>query len=609
MAVSSDSGPKRTGLTADLFYADTDHEAGDDNVTIAGFDVQPYVFFVSAAVIIAFIIYTLAVPEDVGVFGLTIPGAEGLIGDINSWITTNFGWFYILAANIFIFVVLFLGFSKYGKIRIGGVDAEKEFSDLSWVAMLFSAGMGIGLMFFSVAEPMWHMADPLFGVEGGTAEAGDVALAISYFHWAFHPWAIYGIVGLALAFFSYNRGLPLTIRSVFWPILGDRIYGWWGHLIDILAVFATLFGLATSLGLGAQQVGAGVSFLGEETVGASIPQGDLTFVAIIAVITGIAMVSVYLGIHKGIRRLSNFNVALMFSLMIAVLIVGPTLFLLGVIPQATGTYLQNLPELAFWTESFDGGPYEGWQGAWTVFYWAWWIAWSPFVGLFIARISYGRTVREFVAGVLVIPVIFSFLFIGVMGGAGIEAELAGQPMLDTLFAEGADEADAMFALFAVLPLTEILSVAAVVLVTTFFVTSSDSGSLVLGHLSSGGKQEAPRNQRLTWAFLEGAVAAVLLIGGGLQALQTASIAAGLPFAVVLLFMSYSVWQGLSEEYETLESEEFSQLVDRLVEERDIVVKKTGTSVVTGIDETESETVSDGSDPQPVPDESGSVSED
>ena len=574
--------PWATDLTEEFFHADTEKQPGEDNMQIAGFDIQPHVFFISTVLLIGFIVYSIVFPDDAGSrFGW-------LFNNINE----NFGWFYIIAANVFIVAVLFFAVGKYGSIRLGGVDAEKEFSDTSWVAMLFSAGMGIGLMFWSVAEPVWHYMDPLFGVEGNSVAGAEVAMAVTYFHWGFHPWAIYGIVGLALAFFAYNRGLPLTFRSVFWPILGERIYGWWGHLVDILAIFATLFGLATSLGLGAMQVNAGLEVVGEEILDISVATGSVPQAIIILAITALAVVSVALGIHKGIRVLSNVNVGLMLLLMFSVLILGPTLFLLEFVPQSTGYYLQNLPELSLWTQATGAegqmGVYDGFQGFWTVFYWGWWIAWSPFVGMFIARISRGRTVREFVLGVLVLPVTFSFLFIGILGGTGMHfEEFTGETIItDRMLA---DEAYAMFEMFHLMELTMALSIVAIVLVVTFFVTSSDSGSLVLGHLSSGGKHSAPRNQRIGWAIIEGAVAASLIFAGGeeaLEALRTASITAGLPFAVVLLFMCWAVWRGFQEEYRTLQSDEFALRLQELEETEDIVIKRTGEGVVTEVRDAE-----------------------
>ncbi|ADD03665.1 compatible solute transport protein (probable substrate choline/glycine betaine) [Natrialba magadii ATCC 43099] len=565
-------------VTDGLFEADPDIEPGGTNVQIAGVDIQPQVVITSAVVILAFVFGTLLAPDR----------AELLFNQVSDGVNAAFDWVYVLAINVFILVVLYFALSKYGKIRIGGVDADKEFSDLSWFAMLFSAGMGIGLVFWSVGEPLFHFADPLFGTEPESAASAESAIALTYFHWGIHPWAVYALVGLGLAFFTFNRGLPLTFRSVFWPLLGERIYGWWGHVIDILTVFATLFGIATSLGLGALQINAGLSFLGSDVFGIAVPEGAGPQVVIIGIITAFALVSVGLGLQAGIRRLSNLNVILMTFLMLTVLLTGPTLFVLGLFPQTLGNYLSSLPELSLWTGSFDGAPYEGWQGDWTIFYWGWWIAWSPFVGMFIARISRGRTVREFILAVLFLPSLFSFVWMTIFGGTSLHFELfTDQTIVETVLEVG--EEVAMFELYTLLPLTAILSAVTVLLVTTFFVTSSDSGSLVLAHITSGGLHQAPRTQRIGWALTEGVIAAVLLIGGGLAALQTAAITAGLPFALVLLVLCYSLWKGLGEEYETLESEEFAEAVDELVENRDVVVERAGTGVVTEIqDETDEE---------------------
>ena len=406
------------GLQVELFHAETDREPGDTNWQGFGFDVHPQVFFISAGIIIAFIVLSLLFQD----------AASDLYTDLRVGASENFAWLFILAANMFIIFMIYLALSRFGKIRIGGVDADKEFSDISWIAMLFSAGMGIGLMFFGVGEPIWHFVEPHLGTPRGSAASAEAAMGVALFHWGFHPWAIYSLVGLSLAFFSFNRGLPLTFRSIFWPLLGERIYGWPGHIIDILTVFATLFGLTTSLGLGALQINSGLSFLGGE-VGAfpEIAAGSTTVqVGIIAAVTAVATISVALGLDGGVRRLSNLNLGLMILLLGSVVVLGPTLFILGALPQGIGAYLGNFFELSFYAGSIGAGetkPYEGFLTDWTVFYWAWWIAWSPFVGMFIARISKGRTVREFVTGVLVLPVLFSFVWFAAMGGAALNMEL------------------------------------------------------------------------------------------------------------------------------------------------------------------------------------------
>jgi choline/glycine/proline betaine transport protein len=546
---NGDSG----GLQEDVFYADTDREAGDENVVKWGFDVHPVVFGTSAGLILLFIVLTLLFQDQ----------AATVFEQTQAEIAEYMGWFYILCVNLFIVVVLYFGLGKYGTIRIGGPAEEPEFSDFSWLAMLFSAGMGIGLMFWSVGEPILHYGAPPFG-EAETAAAAETAMVATYFHWGIHPWAIYGLVGLGLAFYAYNRGLPLTFRSLFWPLLGERIYGWPGHLIDTLAVFATVFGLATSLGLGAGQINAGLNFVSGEFLGTAIPVNTGVQVALIAIITAFAVVSVWAGLDKGIRRLSQLNVYLMLTLLGTIMIIGPTVFILGSYVQSLGAYMATLPELAFWTATYEGG--GEWQAAWTIFYWGWWIAWSPFVGMFIARISKGRTVRQFVLAVLLLPAMFSFVWMSAFGGTALHTEMFTDATI--LEAVQADEAVAMFELFALLPLGIVLSVVAVVLVVSFFVTSSDSGSLVLGSITAGGKDDATRNLRVSWAIFEGVIAAVLLIGGGLGALQTASIATGLPFAFVLLLLCYTLWIGLESEYRLLQSQEVKEWIADREEEDD-----------------------------------------
>jgi choline/carnitine/betaine transport len=504
-------------------------EPGDTNWTGFGFDVHPHVTFVSAFVLVAFIILTLMFKQD----------ASAFFKDAMAGITGTSGWFLILTANLFILAALYFAFGRFGGIRIGGADARPEFSTGAWFAMLLSAGMGIGLMFWSVGEPMYHYASPspLFdGLEGQTPAAAQAAMGVTYFHWGLHPWAIYAIVGLGLAFFAYNRGLPLTIRSVFYPLLGEKIYGFWGNLIDVLSVLATLVGLATSLGLGVQQVNAGLNFL----FGVQIGTG--TQVILIAVITGFATLSVMSGLDSGVRRLSEANMILAAIFMVVLLLVGPTVYILGGFTQNLGYYLRILPELSLWTETFRE---SNWQGSWTVFYWAWWISWSPFVGMFIARISKGRTVREFILGVILIPTLLSFVWMSVFGGSALFLQSHGAA--DIVAAVKDDVATAMFVMLNQFPLSQVLSLVAIVLVVVFFVTSSDSGSLVVDHLTSGGKLDSPTPQRVFWAIMEGLVAAVLLVGGGLSTLQTASVSTGLPFAIVLLISVYSLYVGFSQE--------------------------------------------------------------
>ncbi|MGB3766655.1 MAG: BCCT family transporter [Phormidesmis sp.] len=532
-----DSGPpSQRSLDSGSYRSRSRRQPGDRNIKGYGFDFHPQVFFVSTGLILLFIGVTLIFREP----------AEAAFGAIQTSIANVMGWFLILSVSIYLGVAVILAFSKFGNIRLGGKDAKPEFPTFAWVAMLMSAGMGIGLMFWSVAEPIYHFQDPpsLVGtIEPSTAAAAQQALGITFFHWGLHAWGIYAVVGLSLCFFAYNWGLPLTIRSVFYPILGDRIYGWAGNCVDILAVAATLFGLATSLGFGVQQVNAGLNFL------FNLPISVPVQVGLMAIITGFATASVVSGLDAGVRRLSELNMILAAIFMTFVIIVGPTLFILGSFVETLGYYAASLPALSFWTETFEA---TDWQNSWTVFYWGWWISWSPFVGIFIARVSKGRTIREFVLGVLLLPSMLTFLWMSVFGGTAMSMELGGSNIIAD--AVGENVATALFVMLQQLPLTGITSFVGIILVVVFFVTSSDSGSLVVDSLISGGKLESPVPQRVFWAVTEGVIAAVLLLGGGLQALQTASIATGLPFAVVLLVMCYSLYKGLNQELAMLEAQ-------------------------------------------------------
>ncbi len=523
---------------------------GDRNVThFPGFDFHPEVFIASGILILLFVTFTVIFREP----------AETAFGQIQTIISEGMGWFFILAVSLYLGIAVLLALSKFGTVRIGGQDARPEFPTFAWVAMLLSAGMGIGLMFWSVAEPIYHFQTPptvLGVIQPSSNDAAQQALSVTFFHWGLHAWGIYALVGLALAFFAYNRGLPLTIRSVFYPILGDRIYGWIGNTIDVLSVAATLFGLATSLGFGVQQVNAGFNFLFD------LPINTPVQIGLIAIITGFATASVVSGLDAGVRRLSELNMILAGILMVFVLLVGPTIFLLGTFVQTTGYYLASLPTLSFWTETFQS---TNWQSSWTVFYWGWWISWSPFVGIFIARVSKGRTVREFILGVLLLPSLLTFLWMSVFGGTALNLELSASAGIIS-DAVNAEVATALFVMLQQLPLTGITSFVGIILVVVFFVTSSDSGSLVVDSLTSGGKLDSPIPQRVFWAVMEGVVAAVLLLGGGLTALQTAAITTGLPFAIVLLIMCYSLYRGLGEEYAVIELKSSSAAAPRLQEE-------------------------------------------
>ncbi len=499
---------------------------------------NPPVFIGSAAVVLSFLVWGVAFPANMS------STASSTLG----FITSNFEWLYIFGATGFVIFVIGLMLSRYGSIKLGPNDSVPEYSNLSWFAMLFTAGMGIGLVFYAVSEPVYHFLNPPTG-EAGTPEAAQNAMSYTLYHWGLHPWAIYIVLGTSLGYFSFRRGLPLRPASAFYSLIGDRIYGWPGALVDILAVFGTLFGLATSLGIGGQQVGAGLNEL------FGVPNTTTTQVLIIAAITSVAVVSVMLGVDKGIRNLSLANLWLAFALLVFVFIFGPTRDLLNVLATNAGTYVQTLPSLGLETFPNGGAQAQSWQNSWTLFYWGWWISWAPFVGMFLARISYGRTIRSFIAGALFAPVGASMVWLTVFGDSALRI-LLDDP--DNPVNRAGDEAPrSLFLLFDQLPVPGFMATAAsvlvVVVVILFFATSSDSGSLVVDILTNGGDPNPLWQQRLFWAITEGAVAAVLLIASAasgadaLGALQAASIAAGLPFCVVLVFMAFGLMKGLRDE--------------------------------------------------------------
>jgi choline/glycine/proline betaine transport protein len=485
--------------------------------------INPPVFFGSAALILAFVVFGVTAPETAG----------AVFASIQAWIVDTFGWFYVLAVAVFVVFALGLAVSGHGRVKLGPDDAEPDYSYTSWFAMLFSAGMGIGLMFFGVAEPVMHFTDPPFGA-GGTIPAAREAMKITFFHWGIHAWAIYAIIGLALAYYSFRHNLPLTIRSALFPLIGRHIDGPIGHAADIFAVLGTMFGVATSLGFGVLQVNAGLGHLFgvPETLGVQL--------MLIVAITLMATVSVAAGLDAGIKRLSEWNLLLALLLLVFIIAVGPTLFLLQAAVQNTGAYLSEVVDKTFTLYAYE--PSE-WIGGWTLFYWAWWIAWSPFVGMFIARVSRGRTIREFIVGVLFVPVGFTFIWLTVFGNTAIALDLG--PAGGAIAAAVADNVPiALFTFLEQFPLAAVSSVVATLLVVTFFVTSSDSGSLVIDIITSGGVGDTPVWQRTFWALTEGAVAAALLTAGGLQALQTASITAALPFTFIMLFVCYGLLRSL-----------------------------------------------------------------
>ncbi|WP_128254258.1 BCCT family transporter [Falsirhodobacter deserti] len=538
----SEAVPAPEGATEII---DTDYEIGQDNTNyrrrfVFEMDIHNVVFSVAALGIVGFTVLTLIFQTTVG----------PLFTGLRDFLTSNMAWFFIMAANIFVLVCLVLIVLPLGRIRLGGPDATPDYSYASWLAMLFAAGMGIGLMFYGVAEPMGNFTaafdgpvfgpdgvrtdwSPLGGAEGDAEGARRLAMAATIFHWAIHPWAIYAIVALSLALFAFNKGLPLTLRSVFYPIFGERVWGWPGHIIDIVAVLATIFGLSTSLGIGAQQAAAGLDFL------FGIPATIGSMVMLIIVISGFAIASIINGMEKGIKRLSEINMVLAVLLLLFVILVGPTLQILFGFFKNLLAYVEYLPALA----NPIGREDDNYRQGWTAFYWAWWISWSPFVGMFIARVSRGRTVREFLIAVLLVPSLFSTLWMTALGGTAI-SQVVSQGITSV---QDAGVELQLFEMLAHLPLTAITSLIGIVLVAVFFVTSSDSGSLVIDTISAGGKINAPVPQRVFWGTVQGLVAIALLLGGGLTALQAMAVSTGLPFAVVLLAACVALIKGLMAE--------------------------------------------------------------
>ncbi len=576
---TSDEGiPPPEGATAVI---ETDYEVGQDNYTGSlgpiKLDFHNPVFLISAVCIVIFVAIALIWPEG---------AAENFLA-LRDYLKSSFDWFFVLSANIFVLFALFLIVSPWGSVRLGGVDATPDYTYPAWFSMLFAAGMGIGLMFFGVLEPAYYFATPWgdqplngpIGVVDGVVQdaatveaARSAAMAATIFHWGLHPWAIYAIVALALALFSYNKGLPLTLRSAFYPILGERIWGFWGNAIDTLAAFATLFGLATSLGIGATQVASGLTEvfgsgnaeentrnflgLGWGNVDAAM-NSSVLLALIIAFITLIALVSVARGLDGGVKVLSQINMGLAGLLLLFVLIVGPTGAIFADFFGGLSAYAQNIVPLSNPFGREDTGFLHGW----TTFYWAWWISWSPFVGMFIARVSRGRTVREFIVCVLLIPSLVCVFWMATFGGTAISQVIeqgANSAVFDNVIANYRPEIS-LFAMLGDLPIAAITSFIAIILVVVFFVTSSDSGSLVIDTITAGGKVDAPVSQRIFWCIFEGLVAAVLLLGAtgtqGLDSLQSMVISTGFLFTIVLLVMCYAIFIGLRNERRAVKDDE------------------------------------------------------
>jgi len=512
-----------------------EYTIGQDNLQKFGLDIHNPVFIISAILILVFVIGTLASPAE----------AKEILDGAKWWSINNFDWLFMLSANIILIFCIILIFLPVGKIKIGGKDAEVEYSNFEWFSMLFAAGIGIGLMYWSVAEPVayytgwWHT--PL-NVVPRTEEAKELAMGATIFNWGIHAWGIYAIVGLSLAFFSYNKKLPLTMRSVFYPIFKEKIWGWRGHLIDLLAVFATIFGLATSLGLGAQQISSGLNFLFQIEKSVNIE------IITIICITLLAIISVVRGLDGGVKVLSKLNILLALFLMLFIIIIGPQFSIFSGVASTISDYTSNIFVLSNFIDREDSEWYHGW----TIFYLAWWVAWSPFVGMFIARVSKGRTVREFLLAVLFLPTLVTIIWMTTFGLTAIEQIIAE---VGTLVGGISDKSIAMFQLLETFPFATFTSVLAIVLIVIFFVTSSDSGSLVIDTITAGGKIDAPTKQRVFWAISQGLVAIALLYVGGadaLSGLQAGSIATALPFTVILLAMCYSLYVGLKSELNTSE---------------------------------------------------------
>ncbi len=522
---------------------DTDYQIGQDNVALKvgpfGLDIHNRVFAISGLAIVMFVVITLLFREQV----------EPFFADLRAGLLHNLDWFFLASGNIFVIVCVGLIFTPLGRVRIGGTEATPDYSYAGWLAMLFAAGMGIGLVFFGVSEPMSHFSSaiggvsvengvrtdwaPLGGAEGDATAASALGMAATIYHWALHPWSIYALLALGLAIFSFNKGLPLTMRSIFYPLFGERVWGWTGHIIDILAVVATVFGLATSLGYGASQAATGLNFLFD------VPMTNTTQVILIICITALALISVVAGLDKGVKILSEINMGLAALLLLFVIVVGPTIAILTGFFENIVSYVANIPALSMPFGREDVNYSQGW----TAFYWAWWISWSPFVGMFIARVSRGRSVREFIICVILIPSSVCVLWMTAFGGNAISQYV--NDGYEAVF--NAELPLKLFAMLDVMPLAEITSFVGIILVVVFFITSSDSGSLVIDTIAAGGKVDAPTPQRVFWCTFEGLVAIALMLGGGLAAAQAMAVTTGLPFTIVLLVATVSLIKGLMDE--------------------------------------------------------------
>lgn len=511
-----------------------------------GLGVKGWVFWPAAAIVLGFVAFALVAP------GI----AEDAFTTLQAAIVRDFSWYYVLVAAAFVAFVLWIGFSRFGDIVLGKDDDKPEFSTVSWFSLLFAAGMGIGLVFYGVSEPLSHFASPRPGVTGTPAELAQQALTQTFLHWGLHAWAIYVVVGLALAYAIHRRRRPVSIRWALEPLLGRRVRGGWGNLIDVIALVGTLFGVATSLGLGVLQINSGLAAIG------LLKPSLLVQIVLIVVVTLVAIVSLVTGVAKGMKILSNFNLFLAGLLLVFVLVVGPTQFLLREFVQSIGDYLQHFVGLALNVSAFSGTKGEAWQGAWTTFYWGWWMSWAPFVGIFIARISKGRTVRQFVFGVLLVPTLLTFLWFAILGGTALQAQMSGRV---SLVGQGGrvDVEGALFQLLGSLPAGTVLIAGAILLIAVFFVTSADSGALVMAMIATGGQLEPKAWIRVFFAAVTALVAIALLVSGGLTALKTAAITTALPFSVVMILMCWSTVIAFTREIRAYRAAERAVLLQEL----------------------------------------------
>ncbi len=501
-------------------------------------NINPSVFLSASGIIVAIILFAVMAPKL----------ADSTFKTLQTLIVNNASWYYILSVAIILLTVIYLSISRYGNIKLGPDHSKPEYSNLSWFAMLFSAGMGIGLMFFGVAEPVMHFLTPPVG-QGGTVDAARQAMRLTFFHWGLHAWAIYAIVALILAFFAYRHSLPLTLRSALYPLIGERIYGKWGDAVDVFAVVGTLFGVATSMGYGVLQVNTGLNYLFPNLIAVNVP----TQIVLIIVVTALATISVVSGLGKGVKILSELNLGLAVILLFFILLTGSTVFLLQAFVQNVGHYASNIISMTFNMYAYEK---TDWFGGWTILYWGWWLSWSPFVGLFIAKISRGRTIREFVTGVLLVPTGFTFLWMTVFGNTAIDMIL-NQRIIRLSEVVNKDVSLALFAMFEYLPLSTLLTAVGLIMVVVFFITSADSGALVMDMLTAHGKGSRGIAYRIYWAVGTGIVAMVLLLAGGLGALQTMTIASALPFVTVLLVAIYGLIKALHLDAQKLEVQQMS----------------------------------------------------